>query len=185
MRSTMRALLAVVLSIRGIVAFGPSQARAQMAMPSSNRSLGGYGASTLSSYSGGGNGGYLPYNGRASGFVPYAGSYGGGLGVQPIPRRLPQTSIGGAMMAETPIGGSSLSGGMGGAARGGMGMGSRSGSRTLVPFGYEGGIGVGSGMIGTPMTKRSGMRRSAPGPGFGYPFRMPPDLTTGSSMSMP
>ena len=104
-----------------------------MAMSGSGgRSLGGYGASTISSYYGGGSTAYLPYSGNAHGFVPYRGGSGGGLGVQPIARRLPQSSIGGTMMADTPIGGASLSGGMGGGARGGMGMGAGSG-RGIAP----------------------------------------------------
>ena len=165
---------------------GTTPARAQMAMPGSGRSLGGYGAATISSYYGGGGGGYLPYNGRASGFVPYRGNgIGGGMSTQPIPRRLPQTPIGGVMMAETPIGGASLSSGMrGGNGRGGA-MGTRPESRTLVPFGYEGGIGMGNRIIGTPMTRQDRSRR-ATGPGFGYPFRIPPSLSGGSpSMAMP
>lgn len=160
------------------VILGLCRAGSGQAMPGGGRSLGGYGASTISSYYGGGNGGYLPYNGRASGFVPYSGGYGGGLGVQPIPRRLPETPIGGAMMAETPIGGASLSGG--------VGMGTTRGSRAIVPFGYEGRIGMGGGLIGTPMTRQRAMRRSPSGLGFGYPFRMPPGLTgVTSPMAMP
>jgi hypothetical protein len=87
--------------------------------------------------------------------------------------------------AETPIGGASLSGGMrGGDGRGGA-MGTRPGGRTLVPFGYEGGIGMGDRLIGTPMTRRDRPRRPT-GPGFGYPFRIPPSLSGGSpSMAMP
>ena len=105
---------------RRIVALA-SPSRAQMSMTDGGRSLGGYGTATISSYYGGGGGGYVPYNGRAGGFVPYSGDFGGGIGSRPIPRRLPQTPIGGVMMAETPIGGATLSGSMG--ARGAMGMG--------------------------------------------------------------
>ena len=86
-------------------------------------------------------------------------------------------------MAQTPIGGASLAGGMGG---GGMSMGARPGrGRTvLMPFGYEGGIGMG-GM--TTMAGGMGGRQMATptGPGFGYPFRMPMSLGGSSSMSMP
>jgi hypothetical protein len=92
------------------------------------------------------------------------------------------------MMASTPIGGASLSGGMGAGTRGGMRMDSRAGGRPLVPFGYEGGIGIGmsGGMTAAPMSRQAGMRRSASGPGFGYPFRMPPGLGgTSSGMAMP
>jgi hypothetical protein len=85
------------------------------------------------------------------------------------------------MMAETPIGGASLSGGMLGATRSGMSMGTRSGRgrEMLLPFGFEGGAGMG-GMAG-------GMRaRPMPtGPGFGYPFVLPMSLGGSSSMSMP
>ena len=98
---------------------------------------------------------------------------------------LPQTPIGGAMMAETPIGGATLSGSMG--ARGAMGRGGRSsGARTFLPFGYEGGIGMSGGMSVMPSAGAGRMRRSTAGPGFGYPFRMPPSLLSGSSsMAMP
>src|SRR5271157_568670 len=162
-----------------------SPSRAQMSMTGGGRSLGGYGTATISSYYGGGGGGYVPYNGQASGFVPYSGDFGGGIGSRPIPRRLPQTPIGGVMMAETPIGGSSLSGGI--STRGAMGMGGRSsGARTFLPFGYEGGIGMSGGMSVMPSAGAGRMRRSTAGPGFGYPFRMPPSLLSGSSsMAMP
>jgi hypothetical protein len=153
-----------------------------MGMAGPGRSLGGYGASTIGSYYSGGGGGYIPYNGQASGFVPYRGNgVGGGMSSPPIARRPPQTPIGGVMMAETPIGGASLSGGMG---RGGA-MGTRPEGRALIPIGYEGGIGMGGRMTGTPMTRQEGMRRPT-GPGLGYPFRMPPGLAGGgSSMAMP
>ena len=71
--------------------------------------LGGYGASTIGSYYGGGGGGYIPYMGNGSGFVPYRSGQGGGMGVQPIPRQVPTTPIRGVMMGGTPIGGASLS----------------------------------------------------------------------------
>src|SRR3954451_10967460 len=95
MRSAMKAIRASVICLGLASAIGILPARAQMAMPGGGRSLGGYGASTISSYYGGGAGGYIPYNGSASGFVPYGGGSGGRLGIQPIPRRLPQSSIGG------------------------------------------------------------------------------------------
>ena len=118
------------------------------------------------------------------GFVPYRGGSGGGLGVQPIARRLPQSTIGGTMMANTPIGGASLSGAMGGDRRSGMGMGTGPGRGMLVPFGYEGGIGMG-GM--SSMSGGMGDRRmpTSTGPGFGYPFRVPMSLGGSSSMAMP
>jgi hypothetical protein len=84
-------------------------------------------------------------------------------------------------MASTPIGGASLSGGMGT----GMGMGSAIGARGLVPFGYEGGLGMGGGLTAMPMPRSGALRQGTTGPGFGYPFRMPPSLTGPSSMTMP
>ena len=120
----------IVLMIGSI---GPPTVRAQGA----GRSLGGYGAATIGRYYGSGQGSYLPYNGNASGFVPYQGGYAGGLGVQPIPRRLPRTPVGGTSMPLTPIGGASLYGGMAGGGR-----------PAFLPFGYEGGIGMPGGLIG-------------------------------------
>jgi hypothetical protein len=170
------------LVVLGLLAFTAGPARAQMAMSGGGRSLGGYGASTVGSYYSGGGGGYIPYMGNGSGFVPYRSGQGGGMGVQPVRRQLPQTSIGGQLMAETPIGGASLSS-MGGSPRGGMAVGSRPARGLGIPFGYEGGIGMG----GTGMTspgQRGGMR-PRPGPGFGYPFRVSAPLPGTSSMSMP
>src|SRR5271165_2183531 len=170
----------IILRIGALLSVGlllcASSSRAQMSMTGRGRSLGGYGAATISSYYGGGGGGYVPYNGRASGFVAYSGDFGGGIGSRPIPRRLPQTPIGGVMMAETPIGGATLSG-----------MGSRSsGARTFLPFGYEGGIGTNGTMSAMAPIGAGGRRQSPAGPGFGYPFRMPPSLLSGSSsMAMP
>jgi hypothetical protein len=178
------AIRAIVLLLAGIATPDVCPVRAQMAMPGGGRSLGGYGAPAISSYYSGGSSTYIPYSGNAHGFIPYRGESGsgGGLGAQPIPRRLSQTSVGGAMMAQTPIGGASLASGMGS----GVSMGARSGrSRALLmPFGYEGGIGMG-GMA--PMTGGMGARPTATptGPGFGYPFRMPMSLGGSSSMSMP
>jgi hypothetical protein len=183
MRSAMRAILMAIGVLGAAPAIGPSPVQGQMAMSGAGRSLGGYGASTISSYYGGSGGGYLPYTGGGSGFVPYRGGPGGGMGVVPIPRQVPTTPIGGVMMGGTPIGGASLSGAMGMDSRGGMGMGSRSRPRALVPFGYEGGLG--GGMSGMSATPPGGMRRVPSGPGFGYPFRMPPSLTGGSLMTMP
>lgn len=150
-------------------------------MSGSGRSLGGYGASTISSYYGSTSGGYLPYANGGGGFVPYRGS---AVGVQPIARRLAQTSIGGMPMAETPIGGASVSGGMNDSARAGMGMGAGSRRRAFLPFGSDGLIGMGSGMNAMP-AGRAGMRQGRSGPGFGFPFRMPSPLPGSSSMGMP
>ena len=182
MRSATRAALTAIGVLLVAPAIGLTPVQGQMAMPGAGRSLGGYGASTISSYYVGSGGGYLPYTGCGSGFVPYRGGPGAGMGVVPIPRQVPTTPIGGMMMGGTPIGGASLSGAMGSDLRGGMGMGGRSRPPALVPFGYEGGLGGMSGMSATPP---SGMRRAPSGPGFGYPFRMPPSLTGGPSMSMP
>ncbi|MDR3638242.1 MAG: hypothetical protein P4L84_30845 [Isosphaeraceae bacterium] len=147
-----------------------------MTTSGSSRSLGGYGASAGPSI-GSSGAGYLPYMGNASGFVPYSG---GRVGVQPIPRRLSTTSIGGSMMAGTPIGGGSVRA-MGGG-RGNMAAGADTGRRSLLPFGYEGGIGMGA----TSMRSPSGMSARRPyGPGFGYPFTMPSVLSGSTSMSMP
>jgi hypothetical protein len=184
MRATQRAIQATVLLLGAAATADMSHVHAQMAMPGGGRSLGGYGAPAISSYYSGGSSTYIPYSCNAHGFIPYRGESGsgGGLGAQPISRRLSQTSVGGAMMAQTPIGGASLASGMGS----GMSMGARSGrSRALLmPFGYEGGIGMG-GMA--PMTGGMGARPTATptGPGFGYPFRMPVSLGGSSSMSMP
>lgn len=172
MRSAIRTVCVWLPLGAVLLATGSPSARAQVGMSGAGRSLGGYGASAIRQYYSSGMGSYMPYNGNASGFIPYRGGPAGGLGVQPVPRRLPQTPIGGVSMPVTPIGGASLSPGMNAGTRGGMGTGSR---RSLVPFGYEGGIGMG-GMIGTPMTRQGSMRRSPSGPGFGYPFSMPPDL---------
>src|SRR2546423_5310712 len=105
------------LLLFGLLVFSSVTARAQMSMSGGGRSLGGYGASTIGSYYAGSGGGYIPYMGNGSGFVPYRSGQGGGIGVQPIRRQLPQTSIGGQTMAETPIGGGppfSVGGGPGG-----------------------------------------------------------------------
>jgi hypothetical protein len=173
-------VIGVGLVVAGLnVASGTPAARAQMSMSGSGRSLGGYGASTIASYYGGVSPAYLPYNGNAHGFLAYRGGSGSGLGsgVAPIPRRLPQTSIGGAMMSATPIGGASLGG------AGGM-SGGRGRARGLgLPFGYEGGI-SGGGMA--PMSRGMSPPRPSLGPGFGSPFRVPMSLGSGTSpMSMP
>lgn len=171
-----------VLIALGLLAFSRAPARAQMSMSGGGRPLGGYGASTIGSYYGGGGGGYIPYMGNGSGFVPYRSGQGGGMGVQPIRRQLPQTSIGGQLMAETPIGGASLST-MAGGSRGRMVTDTRTPRGLGIPFGYEGGIGMGGAGM-TPVGPRGG-QQPAPGPGFGYPFRTPAPLPGSSSMGMP
>jgi hypothetical protein len=176
------------MTIRGsllalvFLALNAVPARAQMSMSGGGRSLGGYGSSTIGSAYSGGGGGYIPYMGNGSGFMPYRGGPGVGMGVLPIRRQLPQTPIGGRMMAETPIGGASLSA-MGGSSRGGMETGSRSPRGLGIPFGYEGGVGMGG--MGMTSVGGRGSMRPGPGPGFGYPFRMPAPLPGTSAMSMP
>jgi hypothetical protein len=144
-----------------------------MGMSGAGRPLGGYGAATIGRYYSNGMGTYMPYNGNASGFVPYRGGYGGGVGVQPIPRRLNPTAVGGASMPMTPIGGASLDQGMRTATRRG----------SFLPFGYEGGLGFGADRVGMPMTDRGRPGRRPSGPGFGYPFQWP-TLDTGSGSSI-
>jgi hypothetical protein len=158
-------------------------AQGQMGMSGAGRSLGGYGAATIGQYYSNGMGSYMPYNGNASGFVPYRGGSTGGLGVQPVLRRLPQTPVGGVSMPMTPIGGASLSGFMTSGTRSVGGMGNVA-PRIFVPFGYEGGIGMDRSVIGTLMTQPAGMRRPPSGPGLGYPFRTP-DSGLGSRGDMP
>jgi hypothetical protein len=146
-----------VMFLIGIL--GSAQARGRMGMPG-GRSLGGYGASTIGSYYGGG-GGYVPFGGR-SGLIPEARN----PGFQPVPRRPTSTPIGGA---SSP----SFSG------RGGAGMGARRGR------GSEG-MGLGQeGSVGMPMTGRGGSRRVSPGPGLGWPFAVPAGFGGSGSMNSP
>ncbi len=166
------------------LAIGTPTVQAQMGIGGAGRSLGGYGGATIGQYYGGGTTTYMPYNGGAGGWVPYHGGSAGGFSIGRVSRRLPQTPIGGASMPMTPIGGASRPGGMAAGARGGMGTGAS--GRVYQPFGYEGGIGVEGGMVGTPMTRQGG-QRSPLGPGFRYPFATPPSLSgpsagTGPSM---
>jgi prepilin-type N-terminal cleavage/methylation domain-containing protein len=120
---------------------------------------------------------YVPYSGNAHGFIPYRGTSGGASTMLTVSRRPPQTSIGGTMMADTPVGGGSLAGsGMGMRTGGGRGRG------PLLPFGYEGGIGMGS---VAPRSGGMGARPRSAGPGFGSPFRRPMSLGGPSSMAMP
>jgi hypothetical protein len=165
MRQTQRAICEGLVFIAGIMVIGAPSARAQMSMAGSGRSLGGYGAGTIDRYYSSGMTGYIPYNGSAGGFIAYRGGYAGGFGFEPISRRLPQTPIGGISMPLTAIGGASLAGGMQAGAK----------RELFTPFGYEGGIGRGADMIGTPMT-RPAKKRSPSGLGFGYPFRSPGSL---------
>lgn len=152
-----------------LVATGP--ARAQSGMPGGGRSLGGYGAATIGRYYSSGTTAYMPYSG-GGGYVPYQGGPGGGFAVRPVSRALPQTPIGGSSMATTPIGGASL---------GTVDMAGRAGTRKFESFRFSSGLG--SDMIGRPMTRQAGMRKGSTGPGFGYPFRVPPDLVNGSGGS--
>jgi hypothetical protein len=174
----MKARLRMAFVVAGIAWLGTPSARAQMSMGGGRRSLGGYGASTIGSYYGGG-GGYAPYMGNASGFLPYRTGQGGGMGREPARRSLAETAIGGATMARTPIGGGSLLGAVGNS-RGGMGMRARS----FLPFGYEGGIGMAGGMGESSMSRPNTPRRPS-SPGFGYPFQLPTPLSGPTSMAMP
>lgn len=179
----MRKAIVTSVALVGIVGALSPSARAQMAMGRGGRSLGGYGAATIGSYYGGASGGYLPYTGGGGGFVPYRGGSSGGLGAQPISRRLPQTAIGGAMASGTPIGGASLGASMS-APRGAMGMSASEAARSRLPIGFDGTLGMGSMSL---MPGPSAMSRRPYGPGFGYPFAMPSSLSGASSgaMSMP
>ena len=97
------------------VASGTPATRAQMAISGPGRSLrAATGASTITSYYGGGSTAYLPYMAGmcTASCRTVAGSGGGlGAGVAPDPPALPRTSIGGAMLGRGhPIGGGSRSG---------------------------------------------------------------------------
>jgi hypothetical protein len=180
---------AILLTLVTLAVIDLPRTHAQMGMAGSgSRPLGGYGASTITSYYGGGSTDAGPYVGSSHGFIPYRGTMASGLGVQAIPRRSDLSSIGSSLMTDTPIGGASLSGSvaMGGVARGPMSSAGRPGGSRgrglLLPFGYEGGIGMG-GMKSS--TGAMTTRRTSPGPGFGYPFRMPASLGRSSGMAMP
>jgi len=182
MRMTNSAILAGFLTIGGMAGIDLPSAHAQMAMSGGGRSLGGYGASTITSYYGGG-GGYLPYNGAGSGILPASGGVGVMSG-QPAPRMIPQSPVGGSsMVAATPIGGISAAGGMGPGMdpRGGRGMGARSPRRAYAPLLPGGGM---TGGMGGTRSGGMGGGRSAAGPGLGSPFRMPMEFGGGGSSSM-
>jgi hypothetical protein len=61
-------------------------------------------------------------------------------------------------------------------------MATGAGRGLMLPFGYEGGTGMGA--MGS-MPGGTGPRPMSTGPGFGYPFRMPLNLGGASSMAMP
>lgn len=172
MRPGLSAAAARIIVFGGILFVATGSARAQSGMSGGGRSLGGYGAATIGRYYSSGTTAYMPYSG--GGYVPYQGGPGGGFAVRPVPRALPQTPIGGTSMAATPIGGASLRAGA---------MTDRSGTRRSESFRFSSGLG--SDMIGRPMTQQSSMRRGSSGPGFGYPFRVPPNLVNGSGGSSP
>lgn len=159
--------------IGGVLLVAASSARAQSGMSGGGRSLGGYGAATIGRYYSSGTTAYIPYSG-GGGYVPYQAGPGGGFAVRPVSRALPQTPIGGNSMAATPIGGASLGAGA---------MNVRTGGRRFESFRFSSGLG--SDMTGRPMTRQSSTRRGSTGPGFGYPFRVPPDLVNGSGGSSP
>jgi hypothetical protein len=139
-------LAAILVGPFGLV--GVPSAQAQM------RSLGGYGASSIGSYYGRGNGPLIPYAGGQGGFIPYEGlQRRAPADVVMRLRQVPQTSIGGASMSATPIGGASL----------------RKGPGIYQPFKYRGRFGTGGGSN----------RPRKYGPGFMSPFRRPPSLAGG------
>ena len=182
MRSGTRAYATGILTFACLSAIVPTPARAQMTMSGGGRSLGGYGAATITSYYSNGNG-YVPSGGRG-GVLPLRGG-AGVMGTPRATRPIPPTAIGGAsMVASTPIGGISSGGGMGMGSRDGPGIGSgpRSGRRAYAPLLPGGGAGM------APMGGSTGSigGRSPAGPGFGSPFRVPPDFGGGTSaMAMP
>jgi hypothetical protein len=71
------------------------------------------------------------------------------------------------------------------APRGSMDMGSKGRPRRYMPFRSPGNMGMGAGMSSMPASRASGNPPVSTGPGFGYPFRMPPSLPGSGSMSMP
>ena len=148
---------------------------AQMGMGGGGRSLGGYGAATISSsYSN--NSGYAAP--MANGRMLLPTPAGMGAGRLTTPGRIAETPIGGVLMGgSTPIGGSSAPGAMGRSSRSGMGM---APSVRMSPLPYGSG-----GMSGMSARMGGGMRRSPYGPGLGSPFRPPANLSGSSSMSMP
>lgn len=170
MRPKLSAAAARIVVFCGILFVATGAARAQSGMSGGGRSLGGYGAATIGRYYSSGTTAYMPYSG--GGYVPYQGGPGGGFTVRPVPRALPQTPIGGISMAATPIGGASLGAGA---------MTDRPGTRRTESFRFSSGLGTD--MIGRPMTQQSSRQRGTSGPGFGYPFRVPPDLVNGSGGS--
>ena len=118
------------------------------------RPLGGYGAATVGSYYRSTGGPLIPYAGGQGGFIPYEGiSSGRSEAVLMAPREIPRTSIGGAGMGGTPIGGASR----------------MQGADLYRPLNYRGRFGQGG---------ASRLNRNS-GPGFGSPFRNPPSLTRG------
>ena len=92
----------------GLIMLSAVPVRAQMSASGGVRSLGGYGASAIGSYYGTGGGGYIPYMGNASGFVPYRSGQGGGIGVQPTRRLLAPQSLTGLLFGDPPVGFSAL-----------------------------------------------------------------------------
>ncbi len=152
----------------GVLLVVTGAARAQSARSVRGRSLGGYGAATIGRYYSSGTTAYIPYSG-GGGYVPYQGGPGGGFAIRSVSRALPQTPIGGTSMTATPIGGASLRS---------AAQTSGDGGRRFESFRFSSGLGLDT--IGRPMTRQSDPRRGSTGPGFGYPFRVPPELVIGS-----
>jgi hypothetical protein len=154
-------MLPAALTLLGVgLAVDASPARAQMA--GAGRSLGGYGAATISSYYGRRGGPLIPSGGGGGGgYIPYRGLQAREPGAAAMmrPRRLAETPIGGAGMMGPPIGGASR----------------MMGPRIYTPFGSRGGMGLGPG----PARMPGGIGRGSRPPGLGYPFRQPPGLGGG------
>jgi hypothetical protein len=158
----MRTVRLVLGFLAALWAFGWGTTTAQMAARGGSRSLGGYGASTISSYySSAGGGTYIPYLGGQGGFIPYRG-----LEPRPAatrPRPLPGTPIGGASAMTRP------------------GHMSRQETRLYSPFLHPVGLNPGGGML--PMPDPTSLRSRQGIPRLGYPFWQPPSLS-GSGGSM-
>lgn len=127
------------------------------------------GASSAQAQGYGTSGGYLPFGGSSGGFVPFSGGPGGGLGVQP---RMSQPAT------RTPLGGTSMAGGMRPV------LGSPRGMLTpLSPLSPRGLMGAGGGMIQRSPSGVGGMGGMARPPVGGYPFRQPPSIVTPNASS--
>jgi hypothetical protein len=182
MRAALRGLLAGVVAIGGILAFGCSSATAQD--PGLGGILGGYGAMTgASGASMGGGFNVVDASGMGGNVVvPAAGGS--------VPAMSP--SMSGSALSFQPRSSTSLYSARPSSTLDSMGAGmtrmprGMSGRRPFVlPTGtLSGGMGLGGGMRQTPAATRMGVMP----PRIGYPFRQPPSLLTpsasGAGMSM-